>query len=125
MELVGSRASDEVDHAAGGPTGLGSVAVGLDGDLLNTFDVRLDSDGADDALVIIDAINYPVIKAAVLPVHRKAGGVGAAIVRASTAAESVALPLIGAGDERHELDEVASVEWQVLHCLGRDGRADG
>jgi hypothetical protein len=61
MELVRSSAGDDVDDTAGRTSCLCSVAVGLDRDLLNTFDVRLDADGADDTFVVVDSIDYPVV----------------------------------------------------------------
>src|SRR5271170_4585271 len=109
MECVRARAGDDVDDTAGGTSSLCSVAVGLDGDLLNTFDVRLDTDGADDALVVVDAVYDPVAKAFVLSVDREAGCVGAAIIWAATARESVALAFVGARNESDELNEVTTV----------------
>ena len=86
MELVRSRAGDDVDDTAGGTSSLSSVAVGLDGDLLNAFDVRLDTDGADDAFVVVDTIDDPVVEGFVLSVDGEAGCVGTAIIGAATAA---------------------------------------
>ncbi len=63
MELVRSRAGDDVDDTARRTASLGRVAVGLNRDLLNAFDVRLDADGADDAFVVVDAIDHPVVEA--------------------------------------------------------------
>ena len=96
-----------------------------DGDLLNALDVRLDADGADDAFVIVDAVDDPVVEAFVLAIDREAGRVGAAIVRTSAAAEAVTLAFVGSGDERDELDEVATIEGKVLDSLRGHGRADG
>ena len=115
MELVRSGAGDKVDHAAGRASGLRGIAVGLDGDLLNTFDVRLDADRADDAFVIVDSVDDPVVEGIVLPVDGEAGGVGPAIVGTAAAAEPVAGSFVGAGDQLHQLNEVAAVQGQVLH----------
>jgi hypothetical protein len=40
----------------------------------------------------------------------ESGGVGAAIIGAATAAKSVALAFVGAGNERHELNKVTAVQ---------------
>ena len=81
MELVRSGGGDDVNDAASGPTSFGSVAVRLDGDLLDAFDVRLDADGADDAFVVVNSVDDPIVEARILAVYREAGGVRAAIVR--------------------------------------------
>ena len=97
MELVRAGAGDDVDDAASGTASFSGVAVGLDGDLLDAFDVRLDTDGSDDALVVVDTVNYPVVEAFVLSVDGEAGGVGATIVGAATARESVPWPSLAPG----------------------------
>ncbi len=123
MECVRSRAGDKVDNTAGSTSSFRSVVVGLDRDLLNTFNVRLDSDGADHTFVVVDSVDHPVVEGIVLSVDGQAGGVGAAIVGAATAAESVAGPLVGAGDQVHKLDKVTAVQRKVLHCFRGHGRA--
>ena len=63
MELIGAGPGNDVDDSTRGASGLRCVAVGLDRDLLNAFDVGLDADGADDAFVVVDTIDHPVIEA--------------------------------------------------------------
>src|ERR1700679_2058614 len=123
VELVGSGSSDDVDDAACGTASLWSIAVGFDRDLVNTFDVWLNTDGPDHAFVIVDTVDDPVVEALVLSVDGEAGGVGAAIIWTATTAERVARTWVGARDEVHELNEVTTVQRKVLHGLGGDGGA--
>jgi len=87
VELVRSRAGDDVEYTAGRASSFCGVAVGLDRDLLNAFDVRLDADGADNTFVVVDTVDDPVVETFVLSVDREARGIGAAIVRTATTAE--------------------------------------
>jgi len=80
VELVRSSAGDDVDDAASGTSGLWSIAVGLDRDLLNAFDVRLHTDGSDHAFVVVDTINDPVVETLVCPLTERP----AALVRRSS-----------------------------------------
>ncbi len=125
VELIGARAGHDIDHTTGRTASLGRVAVGLNGDLLNAFDVGLDSNGANDAFVVVDSVDYPVIEAFVLSIDGESGGVGAAIIGTAAAAKAIALALIGAGDEGHELNEITTVQWKVLHRFCGYGGAYG
>ncbi len=124
VELVGAGAGNDVDDTACGTAGFGGVAVGLDGDFLDAFDVGLDTDGADDALVIVDAVDDVVVEGIVLTVDGEAAG-GAPIVGAAAAGEAVTWTLVGSGNELDELDEVTAVEGEILDLLCGDGGADG
>jgi hypothetical protein len=121
VELIRSRARDNVDDTAGRTSSLCGIAVGLDRDLLNTFDVRLDSDRSDNTFVVVNSIDYPVIQRIVLSVYRNAGSVSAAIIRSATTAESVTGSFVGAGDELYKLDKVPAVQWKILHSFRGHG----
>ena len=109
MELVGSGAGNDVDYTAGRTASLCSVAVCLDGDLLNSLDVGLDSDGADNTFVVVDSIDNPVVERIVLSIDGETRGVGAAIIGASSTAESVAGTFVGARNKLYELNKVTAV----------------
>ena len=124
VKLIGAGAGNDTDDAAGGTTGFRSVVVGLYGDLVDGFDDGTDADGSDDAFVIVDTVDGVVVESIVLPVYREAGGL-AAIVGAAATGQSVPWTLVGAGDNLHQLNEVAAIQREVLHCFCRHRRADG
>ena len=83
-----ARLGDDVDDAAGGAPGLGGVVVGLDLDLGDRVDRRLDANRADRALVVVHAVDQLVV----LVVERAVDGDRrrlAAIVRARAARQRV------------------------------------
>ncbi len=112
------------DHAASRASGLGRVAVRLDGDLLDAFHDWLDAGGADDALVVVDAVDDGVVQGVVLAVDGEAAR-GPAIVRTAAAGQTISRAFIRAWDKLHQLHIVTSVQRQILHRLRGDGRADG
>ena len=123
VELVGSGFRDDVDDATSGTPSFWSIAVGLNSDFLDAFHVRLYTDGPDDAFVVVGTVDDPVVEAFVLSVDGESGGIGTAVVWTATAAKRVARTLIGAWNSSYELNEVATVEWKVLHSPCRYGRA--
>lgn len=121
MKLVRPRTSDDVDDTAGSTSSLCSIAIRLDGDLLNTFYIGFDSDSADNAFVVIDAIHHPIVESIVLTINGETGSICSTIIRTATAAQSIPWTLVSAWDELNELNEVTTIEWEVLHRFSGNG----
>ena len=122
VKLVGAGAGNEADDASSGTACFRSVVVGLYGDLVDGFYDGSHANGSDDALVIVDTVDGVVVESVVLTVYREACGL-TAIVGAATAGQSVPGTLVGAGDNLHQLNEVAAVQWEILHGLRRHSGA--
>ena len=124
MQGICARLRDDRNHAAGRTACLGSIAVGLNRDLLNALNIGPHPDRTDDALVVIDAIDREIVQGVVLPIDRKASR-GTPIIRARSRGQTVAGTFVCARYNLHELDEVAPVQGQILNGLCRHRRADG
>ena len=120
-EAVGARLGEDVHDAAGGAPGLGRVVTGLDLDLGDGVDGRLDANRADRALVVV----HPVDELIVLVVQRAVDGNRrrlAPIVRARAARQRVRQAFIGTRRQLDEAHEIAAVHRQILDGLLGDER---
>ena len=64
MEVVGACLGDDVDHCAGGAAIVGGKGTGIDLDFLNAVDRGPNAVKALGALVVVEAVNHLVIRAA-------------------------------------------------------------
>ena len=135
----------QVDDAAERPPELRGVRAGLELELVERLDARIDDHRLQPRLVVVDAVEHVVVVARTLTVGRERGGraprvaARAVDVRARNAADDAGHRARG-GDERAaqqrdlalgrvaELDieaQVAPVELEVRQLLGRDEVAPG
>ena len=119
VELVGPRLGDEANDAAPRAAGLSRIEVGLDADFLDGVHRRLDADRADEALVVVHAVDLVVVLAAGAAVDRHRRGLPAIIHVAASLPAGRRRPR----HHRHDIDEVASDDRQVLDGLFGDQRA--
>src|SRR6185436_2402600 len=61
VQLVGATLGHHVNHAARGPAELGRKRVGLDAHFLDGVYRRPDDDGADEAFVVVEAVDQEVV----------------------------------------------------------------
>ena len=112
MQLVRTRLGDDVDRRRAVAAELGGEVVGREPELLNQVDVRIDGGAAGrELVVVVGAIEQEVVRAIALAVDE----CGIASRRAS----EHHIPWIGggAGLQLHQLERVASVQWQLGDTL--------
>ena len=63
MQAVGSALRDDVDDAAGRLAELGGVGVGQDLELADRFLAEARAHGADDLVVVVEAVHHDVVRA--------------------------------------------------------------
>ena len=120
-QLVRSALGHDVDDATRGLAELRGVGVGEHLELAHRFLAEGGAHGADDGIVVVEAVHHDVVRARALAGEGQAGSGGGALLRRVVQAHP-------GGDDR-EADEVASVDGQVLDLRladhGRHCRAMG
>ena len=124
MQGIGSGLGDDVDHRACGTPDVGAGVVGIHLDLGNRIDRGTNADETLLALVVVHAINHFAVVLVGLTVGDN-GGCDAPVIGTLARGDCVRLPLVHPGLQLNQVDEVASVEWQILHRLLGDHAAHG
>ena len=117
VEIVGTGAGDDVDHAPGGATIFRGVSIGDD---LKFLDCLLRNRGPDAVHGVVDgvgAIYVDQIGAGALSAHVEAGGWGGADRRRVVAGE--------ARISEREIDVVAAIDREIFNALLGDGVGGG
>ena len=119
MERVRARLGEDVDDTAPRAAGFGQIQVRLDPDFLNGVHRRLDADRADVALVVVHAVDQVVVPSAVAAVDRHRRGLPAIVVISPWSPVRRRRPW----HHRHQVDEVAAGDRQILDRLFGDQRS--
>ena len=123
VETICARLCQNIDDCGGRAAHLGGVLVRLDAELLNCVNRWPDANGADNALIVVEAVDLLRVDHRALAVHGDCRGF-AAIVRARAAGDGVSCTRIGTRYELCEVDKVATVCRQILNSMLADGSAN-
>ena len=127
VEGVGAGLGGDEDGGASAGAVLGGVVEGEDVELLDGVDLGEEGHAAAGELVIVDAIEAPVVGVFGHALYRQGDRPAERDFGAGALVEEVGglLAAGGAGGEQGELGEVASVEGEIGDLLGVDGLAEG
>src|SRR4051812_31739632 len=112
MNVVGARFAYDIDDARTGASHFGGEAVGDDLEFLNAILRKIRQSAANDFVVVISAVHGDVATPAECPGGRYFKGVGLGGV------EVGCRPV--PGQQVSQLQEIAPVQWNTRHSLGRD-----
>jgi hypothetical protein len=119
VELVRFRLCHDIDDCSSGAPNFRGVEVRLDTKFRDRIDGRFHSNGADNAFVVVRAIDQLGIQGIGLPIGRQERGLSA-IIGARTARKRRCRTFICAEGELRQLNEVSAIERQILDGLFRN-----
>ena len=122
VELVASRFRGDQNRRAAARSPFRRVVVGEDLELLDRVDRRQNRDGAGRQFVVVVAIQQPIGAIGARAAHRQRIRAARGRFAARAAIEKAVRIgfLRGARRQRGKLNEVAAVQRQIGHLLGRD-----